>query len=54
MTWLMDADVVAYSEERPRMRKNTENFAQHSRYIPIMFNLLNILKPTGYMMHQQV
>jgi len=41
MTWLLGADVVAYSEERPRIRKTTENLTQHRQYIPIMFNLLN-------------
>jgi len=40
MTWLVDADVMAYSKERPRTRKTTENLTQHSQYIPIMFNLL--------------
>jgi len=42
MTWLVDADVVAYSEERPRTTKTTENLTQHSQYIPIRFNLLKI------------
>ena len=41
MTWLLDVDVVPYFEERPRMRKTTENLTQHSQDIPIMFNLLN-------------